>query len=122
MLPKTLAVYLDNDLSGDHYLDILYNYFKNSYEDFVVISDENSLIKSTYAVIPSLYLKFFKGDVIFMSAATFLEKEDILANKIYLCASINELLDNNICKSRLKNVTLIDIKQSAIEVFKNDCV
>jgi len=114
---KTIAIFIsDNDTNIEN-IDLIYSFFENEYEDFVIFSDQNSLIPSNYAIIPSIYLKFFQGTVIFLSAQTYLEKENILANNIYVCTSTAEILQNHIPKNRIANIKILTIENNKIEVI-----
>jgi hypothetical protein len=118
MLSKTLAMFLsDDDFDKIGQIKHIYNFFKNEYDDIFVISNENENIDQEYAVVPSIYLKFFRGDLVFSSFKSYFSNEDVLANNIYVCASIKELVSNHIHKNRLNNVKILSVEESKIEVF-----
>lgn len=115
---KTLAIFInENDDEYINYVDTIYNFFQDQYEDFVIISDENDSIKSNYAVIPSIHLKFFQGTVVFLSVKTHLEKNDILADEIYVVTSVGDIIANHIPKNRLNNIKILSIQNNKIEVI-----
>jgi hypothetical protein len=118
MLSKTLAIFLsDDDFDKISQIKNIYRFFKNEYGDIFIISNENENIDKEYAVIPSIYLKFFRGDLVFSSIKSYFSNENVLANNIYVFASIKELLSNHIHKNRLNNVKILSIEESKIEVF-----
>jgi hypothetical protein len=118
MLSKTLAIFLsDDDFDRKHQIKYIYKFFKNEYDDIFIISNENENIDKEYAVVPSIYLKFFRGDVVFSSIKGYFSNEDILANNIYVCSSIKELVSNHIHKNRINNVKILSVEESKIEVF-----
>lgn len=117
---KTIAIFIHyNDKVCLNTIKHIYNFFKDNYEDLVIISDINDTIPKEYAVIPSIYLKFFQGDIVFLSAQTYLETYGILANNIYVVTSVEEILNNNISKNRLKDINILNIDDQKIEVIKN---
>ena len=118
MSHKTLAIFVDinDDINIVPHIN---NYFKYQYDDFVIISDQTDKMGTEYAIIPSIYLKFFQHSVVFLSPQTFLEKEYVLANEIFICASVDDLLSCFINKQRLRNIKLISIKNEKIEVIND---
>jgi aromatic ring-opening dioxygenase LigB subunit len=118
MSPKTIAVFTSpSDNYDKKKLDTIYSFFKDQYDDFVVISDETTDIENKYAVIPSIYLKFFKGDVVFASVTSYLKNNTILANTIYVDTTTDELISQHIPKNRLKNINVLSLQDSKIEVI-----
>lgn len=119
MLSKNTLAIFTNQNDDDHvnHINTIYDFFKDQYEDFVVISDENDLINQHYAVIPSIHLKFFQGTVVFLSINTYLEKNDILANDIYVLTSTQDILSNHVPKNRLNDIKVLTIQEDKIEVI-----
>jgi hypothetical protein len=118
MLSKTIAIFINSNDSIEH-IKLLYDFFHKDYDDFVIVTDNNDKIDTSYAVIPSIYLKFFQGSIVFLSAQSYLEKNNILSDNIYITTSIEEILNNNIPKSRLSGVNIITIQNNnKIEVIK----
>jgi hypothetical protein len=116
---KTIAIFInDNDIIEA--IPVLYDFFHKDYEDFVIVSNENNKIKTQYAVIPSIHLKFLKASIVFLSAKSYLEKQDILSNDIYVLTSVDEMLSNNIPKNRLSGIKIITLEDKTIEVIKYD--
>lgn len=118
MLSKTLAIFIgDQDSETLKNVNTIYDFLKKEYDDFVIITNENNGINYEHAIIPSIYLKFFRGDVVFMSISTYLCNQEILANNIYVCASLEDFLSNNVPKNRLGNAKILTIENSKIKVF-----
>lgn len=97
-------------------IDIIIGFFKKDYDDIGIITNNNNQISSKYATIPSIYLRFFKGDVVFLSLSSYLENENILANNIYIKTDINEIISNNITRSRIGSAKIISINEFNLEV------
>jgi hypothetical protein len=116
---KTIAIFI-NDNDSIEAISVLYDFFHKDYEDFVIVSNENNKIKTQYAVIPSIHLKFLKASIVFLSAKSYLEKQDILSNDIYVLTSVDEMLSNNIPKNRLSGIKIITLEDKTIEVIKYD--
>jgi hypothetical protein len=118
MNQETLAIFIDDNNNIDNKLiQNIFSNFANDYKDFVIIADSSTNISNIFAIIPSIYLKFFRGDVVFMSISSYLYNEDILANQIYVYASAHDLIENSVPKNRLNNVKILSIQNSSLEVF-----
>jgi len=116
---KTLAIFISSTDAINN-IDIIYNFMHQDYDDFVIISDDNDHIDNKYAVIPSIHLKFFHGSVVFLSARSYLEKNRILSDNIYVVTSLDEIINNHISKNRLSGIKVINIQDKKIEVIKYD--
>jgi hypothetical protein len=113
MQNKSLALYLQSKYINN--ISLIKQYLKKDYEDFIVFSNEHLILDKEYAVLPTIYLKFFKGDVVFFDPYDYLEKNDILANKKYLAISSEDLLQSKVSVKDLKEVTLLELKNNSIE-------
>jgi len=110
---KTLALFLNSQHVNK--VTIVKNYLKDLYEDFVVFTNDNLILDKEHPILPSIYLKFFQGDVVFFSFDDLLEKNDILAKKKYLVCSLEEVLRSKIPTRDLKETTLLNIQNDTIE-------
>ena len=110
---KTLALFLNSQ--NVNKVTIVKSCLKDFYEDFVVFTNENLILDKEHSILPSIYLKFFQGSVVFFSFDDLLEKNDILAKKKYLVCSLEEILRSKIPTRELKDVTLLNIHNDTIE-------
>lgn len=98
-------------------IDLIISSMKKDYDDIGIICDDSSNISSRYATIPSIYLRFFKGDVVFLSLSSYLEHENILADNIFIKTTIDELLSSNVTRAKIGSSKIISIKDFNLEVI-----
>jgi hypothetical protein len=118
MSPKILMLFIDSyqeDMKED--IDLIISSMKKDYDDIGIICDDNSDISSKYATIPSIYLRFFKGDVVFLSLSSYLEHENILADNIFIKTTIDELLSSNVTRAKIGSSKIISINDFNLEVI-----
>lgn len=119
METKTLAIFINeyyDSIISD--MDIIINSFREMYDDLTIISDKTVNVSEKYSTIPSFFLPFFRGDVVFLSLSGYLEYRDILAENIFINTNIKELLSNNITRSAIgSSVKIISINDLDVEVI-----
>jgi len=122
-MTNTLAIYIEDISKIDiSIIKNIKNFMSTEYEDFCIISDNNDIFGQQYPVILSIYLKFFKGDIIFIEPECCIQKLDsLIANQVFLYADMGVLLDSGISRKNLKNLKLITYTNNVlnIEVINN---
>lgn len=116
MSSKTLMLFIDDEQHDSETVDIIISFFKKSYDDIGIITDSNKAIPSKYATIPSIHLRFFQGDIIFLSLSSYLEYSDILAKNIFVRTTTDEIISNNITRARIGRAKIISINDCMVEV------
>lgn len=109
-------VFMDDEQYDPEIVDVIVSSFKESYDDVGIITDSDQTIPTKYATIPSIHLRFFRGDVVFLSLSSYLEHEDILARNIFIKTTTNEIISNNVTRARIGRAKIISINDYTLEV------
>lgn len=116
MNKSSLGIFLDQD-TEDPNLDLYKVFFKDTYDDIVIISDSIMNTKPNWAMVSSYYLRFFPGAILFTDIGSYMAHKDMLLSKdIYLYSSPQDLLSNNVSLNMLKNTKLVTINNNTIEI------
>lgn len=117
-MDKTLAIYIDGLGSVDtNILKAIRTFFRNDYDDFCIISDNNDGISSDYGMVLPIYAKFFRGDIVILDPLLFIKiKDDLIANQIFLYGTLSSLLDANISKKQLENIKILTLNNNTIDI------
>ncbi len=98
MSHNTLALFL-TDSSQIQYIDIIKKEY--DYDDVVIITDNNFTIPD-YSIVPIFYIKFFKGHIVFLSLADYLNNREYFpVNQVGLAITDDELSKSNIDINKL---------------------
>lgn len=107
---KQYAIF-SNDISNKPLIEQIFQYFaeKVRFLDCHIFTDNQMILGGEQrATLSPFYMPFYKGNLIFLNIQDFLSsKENIIASKVYLYASADELLDSNIDKRSLNNAFLL---------------
>ena len=114
---KAFAIYINNNDSIEDIERIRnFNITQSSYSDIFVCSDDNVVITNSFSLLPSFYLKFFQGSIIFTNIENYMEYKDVakLAKSYIIVKSAQEMVDNSINKHNLKDAMLLTITDGEI--------
>lgn len=122
-MTNTLAIYIEDMSRVDmSVIKNIKNFMSTEYEDFCIISDNNDIFDQQYPVILSIYLQFFRGDIVFIEPECCIQKLDsLIANQVFLYADIDTVLGSGISRKNLKNIKLLTYTNNVlnIEVINN---
>jgi hypothetical protein len=96
---------------------MLCRYFKtkNHYCDFHIFSNnEIFFYDPNIGSLPTYYIKFFQGHVIFCDIHDYLENYESLMYPSYLVASASDLMKAGFTKTTLQNTTLLNVEGDTI--------
>lgn len=78
-------------------------------EDIFLLTDID-IIDYDKTILPSYYIRFYSGKILFMNIEDWLSYKDILCSKqIYLAITTEELVRANLSLQHLKNIEIINI-------------
>lgn len=81
----------------------------NSGYDFFLTSDAD-ISSVDYAVIPPFYVKFYNGDIVFLTLDDYLaNRDEFVSNKIAVVSSAEELISKNIDPKKSNIYKVIEV-------------
>lgn len=98
-------------------IDTIYRFCKskNNYCDFNIFSNNEPIFYGTnIGTLPTFYMKFYNGSIIFCNIKDYIEYEKTLLHQAYLITSVEEMVSVGHTKSSLKNVVLLKVDGDTI--------
>jgi hypothetical protein len=98
-------------------IDTIYNYLKTKYDDVFFVSEWADIVLPIYySILPSFYMRFYCGGVVFLGYSDYLEhKDQIISKNIYLLNNDNESEQSNIDP----NCNIIYVSEQGINIQCN---
>ena len=79
-------------------------------EDIFIISDNEDLSTTNYAIISPFYIAFTDTRIAFVSVKDFINNKDTLrSGNIFLFCQATEILESNLDKKTLNNIKVIEL-------------
>lgn len=112
---KKIAILTNTRINIDYVVNSIKQ--KNHIDDIVILSDaDNTIGIKNYAILPSFYLKFFDGSVVFTDINDYMiYKDEVVSREMFLLSNLEELLQANIDRSMLaKYHTTLIAKENSV--------
>lgn len=113
---KQYAVF-SNDDSDYLLIQNVLDYFKNKHKfiDYNIFTDNIIYSSKNISVLSAFYMRFYSGNLIFLRVQDLLKhKDSLLSSSIFLHTSIDALLNNNVDKQALSNISLLSTNNGEI--------
>lgn len=80
----------------------------NNIED-IFLSTDNNIVSYDKMILPTYFIKFYGGKILFMNIEDWLSNKDYLkSEQVYVVASPEELLNSNLPLSDLRKINIIN--------------
>lgn len=117
-MKTTLALFVEDieqiDIST---VEKIKGFLSEDYDDFCIMSDNNDIFDAKFPVVLGIYLKFFKGDVVFLEPESYIKRsEDLIANQVFLYADIDKVLSSGLSRKSLKDTKLITCTNNTLNI------
>lgn len=117
-MKNTLAIFIDDtENTSIDIIEQIKNLIGSDYDDFCIICDNNNIFDAKYPVILSIYLKFFKGSIVFMDPKSYTRRLDqLIAKQIFLYSELNSIIDSGLNRKNLKDVKFITQSAGSLNI------
>jgi hypothetical protein len=125
-MKNSLGIYIEDcDYIDWSQIELIKDFFleQKDVSDCVIFTNKKSNIHSEYCILDAFYSRFYSGVLLFLKVEDFiLNQNHMLSQNIYIMCDIADLIQNNINRSNINNVKLIQTKDNQIRIINNETI